>query len=442
MLAGYEQKSAQLQAEVDQKVATERDALIKSLQALQDEYTKQARLDEAVAIRDQLQLIKSPKMAVTGLPILPPAAMGMGMPRRSPTIRVPRGMPGVYPGGMGVPGLPPQYVPPSLTNGIQRFPASNGDPLSMSPFRKSIGKVLLVEVTGSTSGTIWGDSEVCTDDSSLAAAAVQFGVLKAGESGMIKVTIRPGKKRYMGGFSHQGVTSLGWDNTNGFYASLQIEAAPAGAYQACHQDAGAATEEQIPPGATVYNVENNATTLANFVGYTFIFQTTGLVNSIIWGTDRYTHDSSLGAAAVHAGALEAGQTGYVFMDVKPGIPFYRGSTRNGVTSSDWKNDGNSYVTLTFQSPSAVAQEAEGRSAVLDYLPRAVIQVRQRATPRRIYSADRSGTRSILRSPARQKVPPGARRTEPYGAATRTPTTPRWLRPPSMPESFNRARRAS
>ena len=386
LLAGYEQKSAQLQAEVDRQVSAERDALIKSLQALQDEYTKQARLDEAVAIRDQLRLIKSPKMAATGLPIIPPAAMGMGMPGRSRTIRVPRGMPGVYPGGMGAPGNPwatpggrpamSRYpVPPTRRRhggtGVQPGPAVT--PLSMTPFRKSIGKVLLVEVTGSQSGTVWGDSEVCTDDSSLAAAAVQFGVLRPGERGMIKVTVCPGKKNYAG-FSGHGVSSSSWDNNNGGYASLKIEAAPDGAYQACHPISGAVAGEDI--GTTDLTVEDNKTiTLANFVGYTFVFQSTGQVNSILWGTDQYTHDSSLGAAAVHAGALQAGQSGYVFMLVKPGIPFYRGSTRNGVTSSDWNNSGNNYVTLTFQSPSAAAQEAEDRPATADYLPSAVIQLR-------------------------------------------------------------------
>ena len=55
-------------------------------------------------------------------------------------------------------------------------------------------------------------------------------------------------------------------------------------------------------------------------------------------------------------ALQAGQSGYVFMNVKKGIPFYLGSSRNGVTSSDWNNAGGNYVTLTFQSTLAVGDE--------------------------------------------------------------------------------------
>ena len=127
--------------------------------------------------------------------------------------------------------------------------------------------------------------------------------------------------------------------------------------------------------------------------------------------------------------------GTLSCNVKPGIPFYRGSTRNGVTSSDWKNSGNNYVTLTFQSPSAAAQEAEDRPATADYLPSAVIQLR---------AASEASSELFRRSVGhaicfeRHRLDP----TESSGAATRTPTIPRWPRPPSMPESFSRASKAS
>ena len=186
------------------------------------------------------------------------------------------------------------------------------------------------------------------------------------------------------------------------------------------------------PGVTILDNGKNFS-LANFVGYTFVFETKGEVNGSVWGTDEYTHDSSLGAAAVHAGVLQAGRRGYVFMDVKPGIPFYRGSTRNGVTSSDWNNSGNSYVTLTFQSPSAAAQEAEDRPATADYLPCAVIQVCAASEASSDLFRRSVGHAICFKSPAQPR--------ESSGAATRTPTIPRWLRPPSTPESFSRASKA-
>jgi hypothetical protein len=63
-------------------------------------------------------------------------------------------------------------------------------------------------VTGSTDGGVWG-SEVYTTDSSLAAAAVHAGVLKAGEKAVIKVRIIAGQKSYLA-TTHNGVTSQDW----------------------------------------------------------------------------------------------------------------------------------------------------------------------------------------------------------------------------------------
>lgn len=54
----------------------------------------------------------------------------------------------------------------------------------------------------------------------------------------------------------------------------------------------------------------------------------------VWGTDIYTDDSSLCAAAVHAGvATEFG--GPVIVHMAPGCSAYRGSSRNGIDSDDY-----------------------------------------------------------------------------------------------------------
>lgn len=61
----------------------------------------------------------------------------------------------------------------------------------------------------------------------------------------------------------------------------------------------------------------------------------GLVNGAVWGTDVYTLDSSLASAAVHAGALRAGQTGIVRVEILGPQGNFQGSMRNGVSSSPW-----------------------------------------------------------------------------------------------------------
>ncbi len=57
-------------------------------------------------------------------------------------------------------------------------------------------------------------------------------------------------------------------------------------------------------------------------------------SGLVWGTDIYTTDSSICAAARHAGAMPV-SGGPVKVSPAPGCPSYEGSTRNGVTSREW-----------------------------------------------------------------------------------------------------------
>jgi hypothetical protein len=75
--------------------------------------------------------------------------------------------------------------------------------------------------------------------------------------------------------------------------------------------------------------------LESRVGQTFLFHVEGATIGPLWGTDVYTTDSDLGTACVHAGVLGPGEEGAVRVTmVKPPRAF-QGSTRHGVTSSDW-----------------------------------------------------------------------------------------------------------
>jgi hypothetical protein len=78
-------------------------------------------------------------------------------------------------------------------------------------------------------------------------------------------------------------------------------------------------------------------------GQTFVFRMTGSTQGSVWGTDVYTDDSSLAAAAVHAGVLRPGETGTVMVTVLPGYLSYAPSTRYGVASSAYAEWGRSYV---------------------------------------------------------------------------------------------------
>jgi hypothetical protein len=71
------------------------------------------------------------------------------------------------------------------------------------------------------------------------------------------------------------------------------------------------------------------------VGQSLLFQVTGQTSGPVYGTDIYTSDSRLAAAAVHAGVLQTGETRIVRVWIVPVLPNYRGTSRNGVVSRDW-----------------------------------------------------------------------------------------------------------
>ncbi len=75
--------------------------------------------------------------------------------------------------------------------------------------------------------------------------------------------------------------------------------------------------------------------LCDEIGATFYFRLTGTTDGQVWGTDTYTRDSVLGTAAVHAGLLKPGETAVLRVTVVPPLPSYPGTTRNGVTTTEY-----------------------------------------------------------------------------------------------------------
>jgi hypothetical protein len=73
------------------------------------------------------------------------------------------------------------------------------------------------------------------------------------------------------------------------------------------------------------------------VGKTYVFRVTGAASGSLWGTEVYTLDSTLAAAAVHYGVLKVGQTGNVKVTIFGPTVGFVGSTRNGLTSSNYAN---------------------------------------------------------------------------------------------------------
>ena len=194
------------------------------------------------------------------------------------------------------------------------------DPGTLASYARALGQEFQFEVTGAPGGSLWG-TDLYTLDSSLAATAVHAGVLKSGERGVVKVTILAGQPAYAGSVRN-GITSQNWGSYDG---SFRVEKGTLA----------------LPP-AEKPTVPETLAGYTDKIGNEFKFDVTGSTAGSVWGTDYYTLDSSLAAAAVHAGVLKAGEKGAVRVTILAGQQAYKGSERNGVTSQDWGNYGASF----------------------------------------------------------------------------------------------------
>src|SRR5262245_9282649 len=156
----HEQGLAEILSKADADLRKRRNQVTAELKKVQDAYCKEAKLDEALAVRD---LIRSVKEGVSS-----------------------RALPD------------PGYV--------------NNAP-------EDIGKVFYYLVTGATGGgSIYG-TDVYTTGSHLAMAGVHSSELKVGQKAMVKVTILPGQANYPS-TTVNGVTSSGWGAYN---VSFKVE---------------------------------------------------------------------------------------------------------------------------------------------------------------------------------------------------------------------------
>ena len=69
--------------------------------------------------------------------------------------------------------------------------------------------------------------------------------------------------------------------------------------------------------------------------YAFVCPAAGDPSYSVWGVGPYTDDSSICTAAVHSGVITAAKGGTVTFDVTTGMESYKGSTANGVTTSEY-----------------------------------------------------------------------------------------------------------
>jgi LCCL domain-containing protein len=86
---------------------------------------------------------------------------------------------------------------------------------------------------------------------------------------------------------------------------------------------------------------------------TFVCPATDGANASVYGTDVYTVDSSVCAAAIHAGVLKPKQAGAVSMLIGSSVKEFKGSTRNGVTTKSYGAWPYSFTFVTDGAPGTI-----------------------------------------------------------------------------------------
>jgi hypothetical protein len=94
------------------------------------------------------------------------------------------------------------------------------DPGNLKAFESQQGKVFAFKVTGSAAGgSVWG-TDIYTTDSRLSMAAVHAGVVKVGETGVVRLKIIPSPASYAGS-SRNGITTSGYGAYTAAYQILK-----------------------------------------------------------------------------------------------------------------------------------------------------------------------------------------------------------------------------
>ena len=88
-------------------------------------------------------------------------------------------------------------------------------PSNLLSYRDKVGQVFQFTLTGTLTGSVWG-TDIYTDNSELACAAVHAGVVLPGETKVVTVRILAGQSWYQGS-SHNGVTSSSYGPFHGSF---------------------------------------------------------------------------------------------------------------------------------------------------------------------------------------------------------------------------------
>jgi beta-lactamase regulating signal transducer with metallopeptidase domain len=332
LLKQFEARQAEVRRTTEATLQQQRRQLIARLQALQDTHTRAGRLDEAVAVRDEVRRLQGIAPADSVAEYVDRVGQNIASYSEAKvpfTIKV---IPSNQAEAVSLPGGF-FYVNSGLIVEEGDGRASLGQREVLLGLRDQVGETIRLRVTGST-GWLWG-TDVYTLDSEVGAAAVHAGFLQPGEEGIATIRILPGRDRYSASMRN-GLASSPFGSFIGSFAIERVEKiGPAEAWESGRQAFFSLRRGGQADVLLVDLVEAGNSQIMQMrgsIGETLELDVTGSVEGTIWGTDVYTGDSPVEVAAVHAGLLRPGETGKIRVTIMRGRPRYESSRRNGIMS--------------------------------------------------------------------------------------------------------------
>jgi hypothetical protein len=199
-----------------------------------------------------------------------------------------------------------------------------------SAYKEEVGKRFTFLIPGGLSiwGNPWG-TDIYTHDCSIMSAAIHAGIITREQGGIVTIEIMPGQNSYTGS-TRNGITSQNYGQWNGSFKFIR-------------------ESRNDLPADIIY--ASSETKLDSYRGSTgkrlkYYLAPGTTITGKVWGTGIYTDDSYLAAAAVHAGVITKEKGGIVTVEIKNGMPEYKGSEQNGIISENFGAWQGSYAFIT------------------------------------------------------------------------------------------------
>jgi len=306
IVKSLQQDLEQMRAQMLLAIKEKRDAAIQKLQEVQDQFTRESKLDEALAIRDKIRSLKG--VATTG------GANPGGVERNG-------GLNQIEVPGQNIRGFVQRGV--FVENGVAFFQDLNVRALGPGvrvPGQRVVKPVVdLVELPRPAAEIV----KLLEQESDQIRTKMESEVVAKQEKVVPKLQEIQDKYTRMAKL----------DEALAIRALIRSLKNP--------------SLTALPDPGSLYEYQNRE-------GQVLTFEVIGAIDGSVWGTEIYTTDSDLSTAAVHSNVLRQGEKGIVKVTILPGQDAYVGTNSQGVTSSSYGRYGGSYKIQGFSGVNAPA----------------------------------------------------------------------------------------